>query len=86
MTAPVDLSHLPLHQVIMPTGRGSDYWGNCDQCGKYMSEAYKIHAVYVHPDGRHLRPHAMAYGHEQCLRRFFDLVDGGSSNAEAGHE
>lgn len=54
---------------IEATGRGSDYFGPCDCCGKPMSEAFKLmrgHARASHP-GTVYQPDAVAYGHAACV-------------------
>jgi hypothetical protein len=55
---------------IEGTGRGSDYWGGCERCGKPMSEAFR----YVYGDEYRRESgelydnaHAVSYGHKECL-------------------
>ena len=59
---------------IVATGRGSDYYGPCDQCGTRMSEAFKVvvQEKLTRTDGSFFwtAPHASAYGHKECLTRF----------------
>ena len=57
---------------LVGTGRGSDYWGNCERCGKPMSEAYKFMFghEYVRESGElYDNAHAVSYGHRECLER-----------------
>lgn len=57
--------------TIRATGRGSDYFGNCDECGKHASEVYvhQQHRVYVKEGGlRYLSPiGGGTHGHNGCL-------------------
>jgi hypothetical protein len=65
------------------TGRGSDHYGKCDQCGKPMSECFtaKTYREYRRESGElyYGTLGGGAYGHEQCLSRFgpFDQVTTG---------
>lgn len=66
---------------IEGTGRGSDYWGGCERCGKPMSEAFKY--VFGHEYRRESgelydNAHAVSYGHRDCLARDYGahLQDG----------
>ena len=66
--------------TIHGTGRGSDYFGSCEVCGKPCSEvfAHQNHRVYEREDGlRYLSPLAGGtYGHNDCLRdKYGDAVD-----------
>ena len=67
--------YIGLVKKIRSTGRGSDLYGNCDQCGKHMSECFvyetrrmfKRHSgeVYSSPSN------GGAYGHKDCLEKHF---------------
>lgn len=61
--------------TIRSTGRGSDHYGTCDQCGKSCSEHFvrDVRRVYVREDGtRYLSGGSGgAYGHKECLIRHF---------------
>ena len=60
---------------LRSTGRGSDLYGNCDQCGKHMSECFvsQVRREYVRDDGgTYYAPvGGGAYGHKECLERCF---------------
>lgn len=62
-------------KTIRATGRGSDFFGNCDQCGKPCSDHHVLQTkrVYVRPDGlRYLSGGTGgAYGHRECLAEAF---------------
>lgn len=62
------LSHLPIRYSLRTTGKGSDYLGPCEWCGKNMSEGFALMTEEVAPDGRLLNRNAAKYGHEHCLR------------------
>lgn len=62
------LGHLPIRYSIRTTGKGSDYLGPCERCGKHMTEAFALMTEREAPDGRLLNRNASSYGHEQCLR------------------
>jgi len=57
------------------TGRGSDFYGVCDQCGKHVSETWVMQTktlwkredgtIYSSAEG------GGAYGHRECLIRHF---------------
>lgn len=61
------------------TGRGSDLYGGCDQCGKHMAECFVAQSkreyrrengeLYYAPLG------GGAYGHADCLKRYFGPFD-----------
>lgn len=60
-----------IRRVLKPLGRGSDYYGPCEVCGKKMSEAFKH---YTQTGIRRLSGAGVfdltspgAYGHESCL-------------------
>ncbi|MCL4526529.1 MAG: hypothetical protein M1492_08695 [Gammaproteobacteria bacterium] len=65
--------------TVRNTRRGSDYYGDCEMCGKECSEhfvAAKRH-VWVRDNGQHILDHGSGgtYGHLDCLtKRFGDLV------------
>lgn len=50
---------------IVTTGKGSDWFGKCDQCGKHCSEHYKCQTK--HGSGWTNG----AYGHKECLEKNF---------------
>lgn len=50
------------------TGRGSEYWGGCDYCGRPMSEAFALWHANEH-NGKMLAPNPMAYGHKDCVEQ-----------------
>jgi hypothetical protein len=57
---------------IEGTGRGSDYYGGCERCGKPMSEAFKylFGQEYRRENGElYDNAHAVSYGHRDCLVR-----------------
>lgn len=57
--------------TLRSTGRGSDYFGTCDQCGKHMSECFvrQHQREYRREDGTlYYSPlYGGAYGHKECL-------------------
>jgi len=57
--------------TLRSTGRGSDYFGICDQCGKHLSECFVLQhqREYRRPNGSlYYSPmYGGAYGHEACL-------------------
>lgn len=57
--------------TIHSTGRGSDLYGDCEHCGKHVSETFVLesHGVYVRADGlRYLGATTPGlFGHESCL-------------------
>ena len=60
---------------LRSTGRGSDHYGMCDQCGKHMGECFVSQAKreFRRDDGT-LYYSAMgggAYGHKDCLEKYF---------------
>ena len=63
--------------TLRGTGRGSDYFGNCDQCGKHMSECFvrQHQQEYRRADGTlYYSPlYGGAYGHQACLEALDDL-------------
>ena len=66
--------------TIHGTGRGSDYFGHCEVCGKPTSETFvhQTHRVYERASGfRYISPlTGGAYGHSGCLRaKFGKAVD-----------
>jgi hypothetical protein len=57
--------------TIHGTGRGSDYFGACEVCGKHCSETF-VHAkhhIYVRQDGTRYLSSAGGrfHGHSACL-------------------
>ena len=57
---------------IVGTGRGSDYFGMCERCGKPMSETFKLEngKEYVRENGElYDNAHPVSYGHRECLVR-----------------
>lgn len=60
---------------IRSTGRGSDYYGGCDQCGKHMSETFvsQVKREYVRDNGEIYLCSigGGAYGHKECLEKQF---------------
>jgi hypothetical protein len=65
------------NQIIMTlrqTGKGSDHFGACDQCGKSCSHHFVATSrrVYRREDGtNYLGSGGGAYGHEECLKLNF---------------
>ena len=62
---------------IQGTGRGSEYYGGCDCCGKSMSEAFKLlrGQEYRRKDGElYDNAFAVSYGHRDCLMREFGAL------------
>ena len=57
--------------TIRSTGRGGDYFGTCDQCGKSCSEHFvrDVRRVYVRENGVRYLSGASGgtYGHKECL-------------------
>lgn len=56
--------------TIKPLGRGSDYFGACECCGKNASEMFKrvVGREIERADGStFIFPGAGTYGHEACL-------------------
>jgi hypothetical protein len=51
---------------IVGTGKGSYWFGKCDQCGKHCSGHYKCQTVW--PNGNATDG---AYGHKECLEKYF---------------
>lgn len=48
------------------TGRGSDYFGPCDCCGKPGGDFVALmHATQI--AGSTIRPNSLAYGHRPCI-------------------
>jgi hypothetical protein len=64
-----------LFRTIRSTGRGSDYFGTCDQCGKHMSECHvsQVQREYRRDDGTTYTGPVTggAYGHRECLVKHF---------------
>lgn len=72
-------------RTIRTTGRGSEHYGACDQCGRNCSEhfVHQARRVYVREDGlRYLAPvSGGAYGHRECLIEVFgEAVDEATLN------
>lgn len=65
--------------TIRSTGRGSDLYGRCDQCGKHMAECvvWERRRVFQRDDGsRYSAPFSGgAYGHKDCLEKHFGKAD-----------
>lgn len=68
-------------KTIHATGRGTDYFGACECCGRSDGAEVHVlqrHRVYVRLDGlRYLSPlGGGAYGHAQCLTsKFGEALD-----------
>lgn len=62
-------------RTIRTTGRGSEHYGACDQCGRQCSEHFVSQGrrVYMREDGlRYLAAvSGGAYGHRECLIESF---------------
>lgn len=60
---------------IRSTGRGSDHFGGCDQCGKHMSETFVsgLAREYKHENGDLYFSNIDGgdYGHKECLIEWF---------------
>ena len=60
---------------LRSTGRGSDHYGGCDQCGKHMSECFvsQVKREYRRDDGTlyYGSVGGGAYGHRECLEKYF---------------
>jgi hypothetical protein len=63
---------------IRSTGRGSDYYGKCEVCGKHMSECFfrVHHREYRREDGSlyYSPASAGAFGHKDCLQSGNDAI------------
>lgn len=73
--------------TIRNTGRGSDYLGLCEICGKHAPEIFvgqrariyvKDDVFYVSPTGGGL------YGHESCINGVHGVAMGGSTLSREG--
>lgn len=51
---------------LRPTGKGSDYFGPCDRCGKGGGDFWALMVATV-IGGKRISPNPVAYGHAQCL-------------------
>lgn len=71
--------HIGTIKVLRTTGRGSDFYGTCDQRGKNMSEAFVFQSrrVFERDDGSTYEGPADggAYGHKDCLIKIFGKPD-----------
>lgn len=59
-------------RAIVGTGRGSDYYGRCERCGKPASEIFKLITgpEYVRDNGEtYSTTHAVSHGHKECIIR-----------------
>jgi len=72
------VSNVPTNEYIATirgTGKGSEYWGTCDQCGKKMSEGFvrQYRRVWIRPDGTRILDHGHSgpFGHKECLERIW---------------
>lgn len=64
-----------IRRVLKPLGRGSDYYGQCEVCGKKMSEAFKHYTkasvCRLSGAGVYELTSPGAYGHESCLEEVY---------------
>lgn len=63
-------------RITRSTGRGSDYYGLCEICGKHMSEVFasRLANEWLRNDGTvcydHSRP--ALYAHKKCISELKD--------------
>ena len=66
-------------KLLRATGFGSTHYGNCDQCGKHVSETYVMQLVnkFQREDGSvyYASNTGGAYGHKECLVKYFGEPD-----------
>jgi hypothetical protein len=54
--------------AVRATGKGGDYFGPCDHCGKpFLGEAYAL-STWLERNGKVLAPNSAAYGHHACMQ------------------
>ena len=63
---------------IVGCGRGSDYYGACERCGKNASEMFKLlfGHEYVRENGEtYDNAQPVSYGHRECLELEYNVKE-----------